>query len=309
MLCLKEWRALIPSASEMEDSKDVISKNGGNDTSAKRRTAKENTAQELLAKTIIDEAEKSSPLSKCMFYLFCLTSLLITILPTRLLPPGLLAYGIAVRFMSHLPSFQCSNTPRKEAIFCTMQHYQFGIIYLSIGFHFLLQVSTVGGPIHVGNLLFVVWMSDTGALVTGRLMKKRNDHTTNKPAARDYNKRGIFLSFLQSISPGKSIPGLLGAIITGPISALIYPICVSLSTTRETEDQIRQRFHHPITEKILLGLLLSGAGIVGDLAESSVKRLSKAKDSGRLLPGHGGVVDRFDSLLVAGVGYYYFVLA
>jgi phosphatidate cytidylyltransferase len=48
---------------------------------------------------------------------------------------------------------------------------------------------------------------------------------------------------------------------------------------------------------------------MGDLAESSVKRMSGKKDSSEVLPGHGGVVDRFDSLLTAGIVYYYWVLA
>jgi phosphatidate cytidylyltransferase len=66
--------------------------------------------------------------------------------------------------------------------------------------------------------------------------------------------------------------------------------------------------NHPMIQQLILGLLLSMAGIVGDLAESSVKRLSMKKDSGKLLPGHGGVVDRFDSLFVSAVVYYYWML-
>jgi len=66
--------------------------------------------------------------------------------------------------------------------------------------------------------------------------------------------------------------------------------------------------HSSIIQQLILGLILSVAGIVGDLAESSVKRLSMKKDSGKLLPGHGGVVDRFDSLFVSAVVYYYWML-
>ncbi|KAL7536364.1 hypothetical protein ACHAXR_010089 [Thalassiosira sp. AJA248-18] len=261
-----------------------------------------------------------------MFCLFCFFSLLITILPTPKLPLGLMSFGIAMRFVPHLPTFQSSHQTNDTTSLIAMQHYQFGLLYLSIGFHFILQISKQGGPIHIGNLLFLVWMSDTGALILGRLMtkKKKKKHLAEKEGTtRDNDHRhGIFASFLKSISPGKTVPGLLGAIITGPISALIYPIaitsprlhvskdqCDGEATNPSTTLQLLHHFNHPIPQKVILGLIIALAGIIGDLAESSVKRLSKKKDSGGLLPGHGGVVDRFDSLFLAGVVYYYWLLA
>ncbi|EED90179.1 phosphatidate cytidylyltransferase, partial [Thalassiosira pseudonana CCMP1335] len=146
-------------------------------------------------------------------------------------------------------------------------------LYLSLGFHYLLQICSAGGPIHIGNLLFIVWMSDTGALIFGRMSKEKQSTSL-----------GAFLSFLKSISPGKTLPGLVGALIT---------VCIDDSSTSTA---INQLMHNPIVQKMILGLLLSLSGITGDLAESSVKRISKKKNSGGLLPGHGGVVDRFDSL-------------
>ncbi|KAL7491445.1 hypothetical protein ACHAWT_000803 [Skeletonema menzelii] len=227
--------------------------------------------------------------------IFSIASFLITVISTSLLPSVLMTSSIVVRLLPHLPTCQKAKSS-SEYIYLTIQHYQFGLLYLSIGFHFLLQITVSDrGAYHIGNLLFVVWMSDTGALICGRTMKSTISQCQAK--SKHNKQKGFFLEFLQSISPGKTMYGLLGAIITGPISAILYPM--AFAPTNEIDDSLASR--------ATLGFILAIAGIIGDLAESSVKRLSSKKDSGKLLPGHGGVVDRFDSLLSSAVVYYYWM--
>ena len=325
LICLVEWKALLPSP-----PLKVLPNNDDNDDVA------------IIPSNL-------HRLANDMYYAYCIFSILITIIPTSFLPMCIMVFTIILRLIPHFTKYQSSppstttahnnndNTnengnsnygTKTQFIMTIIQHYQFGLLYISIGFHYLIRICQVGGPIHIGNLLFIVWMSDTGALILGRTMSRSSNRSTTKKSSTSTTTT----SFLTSISPGKTLVGLLGAIITGPISAVIYSSILlpssssSSSILKEDSDKQQQcggddgvissltssscfmTVHSSIIQQLILGLILSVAGIVGDLAESSVKRLSMKKDSGKLLPGHGGVVDRFDSLFVSAVVYYYWML-
>jgi phosphatidate cytidylyltransferase len=94
------------------------------------------------------------------------------------------------------------------------------------------------------------------------------------------------------LSPAKSWEGALGGIAASALGALL------------AHAWFYQRL--PAGHALLVGLLLGIAGVGGDLAESMVKRAAGAKDSSSLLPGHGGLLDRADSLLFAGPALYYY---
>ncbi len=96
------------------------------------------------------------------------------------------------------------------------------------------------------------------------------------------------------LSPGKSVEGALGGLAGGALGALAVR-GLGLATL-------------PLSHAVGLGLVVSAMGIVGDLDESLLKRWAGVKDSGTLFPGHGGMLDRLDSLLFgAPILYYYYL--
>jgi phosphatidate cytidylyltransferase len=111
-------------------------------------------------------------------------------------------------------------------------------------------------------LLLVVWMGDTGAYYFGRAFGR------HKMSPR--------------ISPKKTVEGGIGGVFTAVVAAVV--IHYTFFPT------------FPLLHAIIAGVILSIAGMIGDLTESMWKRSADVKDSGTLLPGHGGMLDRFDSI-------------
>jgi phosphatidate cytidylyltransferase len=103
-----------------------------------------------------------------------------------------------------------------------------------------------------------------------------------------------------SLSPGKTWEGYIAGVVTG---VLITSLLVSLWRTPTNGDVIANIVHGSI-----LGLLVAALAPLGDLVVSMIKRQVGAKDSGSILPGHGGALDRLDSLLWTAVISYYYIL-
>jgi phosphatidate cytidylyltransferase len=113
--------------------------------------------------------------------------------------------------------------------------------------------------------LLVNWVGDTGAFYVGRKFGRHK--------------------LAPSVSPGKSWEGAAASVVTGVVFGMIYlPLTIKGTS---------------LLAAGLLALAANAAGQVGDLAESAVKRGAGVKDSGTLLPGHGGVLDRVDSTMFA----------
>lgn len=96
-----------------------------------------------------------------------------------------------------------------------------------------------------------------------------------------------------TISPNKTIEGALGGMLGSIIAIVILGILFKL----------------PISHSAIMGILVGIAAPVGDLVESAIKRFAEVKDSGQILPGHGGILDRFDSILFTVPTIYYYMHA
>jgi phosphatidate cytidylyltransferase len=149
----------------------------------------------------------------------------------------------------------------------------FPIAYLGLPLGALAAVRTSGGRGAVVLMMVAIVISDSAQYYTGRALGRR-------PLA-------------PSISPNKTVEGAIGGLVFGTIALALGARLV---------------FPGPSVWLVaLVGASIAALGIVGDLFESLLKRSAGIKDSGTIIPGHGGVLDRIDSWLFAAPVYYVFV--
>ncbi len=122
-------------------------------------------------------------------------------------------------------------------------------------------------------LCFVVWASDSFAYFAGVAFGKHK--------------------LIPKVSPGKSVEGLIGGIIGASIVGAVFNYYI---------------LNESWTIMIIIIIDVIVAGVIGDLIESMMKRSASIKDSGSLLPGHGGILDRFDSLMMAAPVLYFYLI-
>ena len=144
------------------------------------------------------------------------------------------------------------------------------------------------------NVLLTVWNTDTGALLTGRFIG--NSVTYIPESWREQLRR---------VSPNKSVEGLLGGIGLAVFSHQCFMPGVFWLLKHYAPAGVLPPLHQSSLEsKLWIGILLSVAALWGDLWESCIKRQYHTKDTGHVIPGHGGILDRFDSSLLAIVLYH-----
>ncbi|MGZ6327203.1 MAG: phosphatidate cytidylyltransferase [Candidatus Limnocylindrales bacterium] len=162
----------------------------------------------------------------------------------------------------------------------------FGAVYVGL-LGFLVLIIETAGPLPAGAPLagwldggriwlviaiLAVWSFDSGAYLVGRRFGKTH--------------------FIPHLSPGKTLEGVIGGIV---VATLVTAVTLWLAG------------QNPLGA-LLLGPLISVVAQAGDLAESMLKRAAGVKDSGSLIPGHGGMLDRVDSILFAAPAAYFYIL-
>lgn len=155
----------------------------------------------------------------------------------------------------------------------------FGILYV-LGFLMFVPLlyKAENGKFLIWYIAIASWGTDTFAYFVGSLIGKHK---------------------LTPISPKKSVEGSIGGIIGAVLLSIIYTICINKFANLE------------ISYLAILAIvfLLSALSQIGDLAASSIKRFTKIKDFGDIIPGHGGMLDRIDSIIfIAPFAYYLLTL-
>ena len=158
------------------------------------------------------------------------------------------------------------NLNRTNAINC-LAISVLGIFYIALPFCLLIPVAFIQGEYNfepIIGILFIQWANDSGAYFAGKALGRTK--------------------LFERVSPNKTWEGTIGGIILG--LAFAYGFYIFFGVL-------------PVYHWLALGLIICVFGTLGDLIESLFKRTLAIKDSGSSIPGHGGFLDRFDSLLLA----------
>ncbi|XYH94792.1 phosphatidate cytidylyltransferase [Sorangium sp. So ce1128] len=190
-------------------------------------------------------------------------------------PGALLALIFLLPFVAMLVTLTRLGEMRTAAL--RVLAMTFGPLYVGGGLGALALLrrdAGADGPSFVVLALFFSWFSDTGAYFAGRFLGRRK--------------------LYEAVSPKKTVAGAVGGLLSAVLGALIAHFWFLRSL--------------PLVDALALAIVAGGLGQAGDLGESLFKRSFGIKDSGGIVPGHGGILDRVDALLVTGTITYLYVL-
>ncbi len=187
--------------------------------------------------------------------------------------------GVVTLFLSVVLALQLFTRPLKGAAY-SVGTTLFGLIYIVFSFsHIILMKSLVDGVYYIIILNIVVMVNDSFAYFGGVLFGK--------------HKTGF------SVSPNKSWEGYF--------SGLLFSVLAMVITNQAFISFFGKNLFGMV-ESVILGIVLSVTGNLGDLVESAFKRDGSTKDSGSIIPGHGGMWDVFDALIFSYPLFYYYLV-
>jgi phosphatidate cytidylyltransferase len=174
--------------------------------------------------------------------------------------------------------------PSKESAFRNWAWTVVGALYAGWMLSYWLNLRGLeNGWNWVYLAMFTTFANDTGAYFIGRSIGK------HKLAPR--------------LSPSKTWEGAIGGLASAVLASIVLATVLKLISV-----ELGSAFAFQYWQIVLLGLLIGLFAQIGDLIESLLKRTMQVKESGSLLPGHGGILDRFDSLIFVGAVVYYYVI-
>jgi len=190
---------------------------------------------------------------------------------------GLIPLAFAVlcfAVMIVLGFYLFSEAGRRKEVFEGTAAVVVGFVYAGLPVSLLVLVDRAPrGNVWIFFLLVIIFLGDTAALYCGRLLGKHKLYAT--------------------VSPGKTWEGAAGGFVISVLAGIIFSRVFKL--------------HDSVWTMAMISGVIAIAGQVGDLAESMIKRNYGVKDSGTILPGHGGFLDRVDALLFAIPVFYAFL--
>jgi phosphatidate cytidylyltransferase len=186
---------------------------------------------------------------------------------------------IMALLLSAILVLQLFTRPLKGAAY-SLGATLFGLVYIVFSFsHIILMKALVNGVYYIIILNVVVMLNDTFALFGGVLFGK---HKTGFPVSPNKSWEGYFSGLLFSV---------LAMVITNQVFISFF-----------------DKNLFGMVEAVILGIVLSVTGNLGDLVESAIKRDGSTKDSGSIIPGHGGMWDVFDALIFSYPLFYYYLI-